>query len=61
MSYEIYNNKLCNQIHNDITKTKDSLNQVIDMYSDAERLLGLILEDKFKLFYYDRNSSRTNF
>ena len=61
VGYEIYNNKLCNQTHNDITKTKDSLNQVIDMYSDAERLLGLILEDNFKLFYYDRNSSRTNF
>lgn len=61
VGYEIYNNKLCNQTHNDITKAKDSLNQVIDMYSDAERLLGLILEDNFKLFYYDRNSSRTNF
>ena len=61
VGYEIYNNKLCNQTHNDITKTKDSLNQVIDMYSDAERLLGLILEDNFKLFYYGRNSSRTNF
>ena len=61
VGYEIYNNKLCNQNHNDITKTKDSLNQVIDMYSDAERLLGLILEDNFKFFYYDRNCSRTNF
>lgn len=55
VGYEIYNNKLCNQTHNDITKIKDSLNQVIGMYSDAERLLGLILEDNFKLFYYDRN------
>jgi hypothetical protein len=61
VGYEIYNNKLCNQTHNDITKAKDLLNQIIDMYSDAEKLLGLILEDNFKLFYYERNSSRTDF
>lgn len=45
VGYEIYNNKLCNQTNDDITKAKDSLNQVIDMYSSAEFELGLLLFD----------------